>query len=185
MGKRLQNWLDKTPNKQTTSLNRRRWTKFAKLIIGKKVRYSDLTYSTGLKQRVLKQYKKKVYPQVQLTTIPKHRNPDLTVLLDQVASQEQELKSLHEIINTVQQDTLDLLVAFINGVIQTQYYSTGNHSEDMILSLQRLKECQTLQDAKKYIQTFFISDQEIFDYMKQQGWAVPEQSEVMKKLEKL
>jgi hypothetical protein len=159
-------------------------TKFAKLIIGKKVRYSDLTRAR-VKQRVLKQYKKKVYPQVQLTTIPKPRNPDLTVLLDQVASQEQELKSLHEIINTVQQDTLDLLVAFINGGIQTQYYSTGNHSEDMILSLQRLKECHTLQDAKKYIQTFFISDQEIFDYMKQQGWEVPEQSEVMKKLEKL
>lgn len=44
MGKRLQNWLDKTPNKKTKALNRRRWGKFAKWCVTTKNPLTDQPY---------------------------------------------------------------------------------------------------------------------------------------------
>jgi hypothetical protein len=74
-------------------------TKFAKIIIGKKVRYADLTYSTGLKQRVLQQYKKRIYPHVSLTTILQPHQ-DLQAQLDH---QSQEIKDLKTSLHTLQE----------------------------------------------------------------------------------
>jgi hypothetical protein len=44
MGKRLQNWLDKTPNKKTKALNRRRWGKFAQWSVSTKNPLTDQPY---------------------------------------------------------------------------------------------------------------------------------------------
>lgn len=74
-------------------------SEFAKLIVGKKINYSDLTYMQGLKQRILKQYKEKVYPQVQLTIVPQHHQ-DLQVQIDHKS---QEIKDLKTSLTTLQE----------------------------------------------------------------------------------
>jgi hypothetical protein len=67
-------------------------TKFAKLIIGKKINYSDLTYSTGLVKRVLQHYKQKVYPQVQLISLSQNQQ-DLQAQMHQQTQEIHELKT--------------------------------------------------------------------------------------------
>jgi hypothetical protein len=83
----------------------------AKLVTGKKVRDSEVTYLQGLKQRVLTKYKEDIYPLLQLRPIISPQGQNLQVQVQQLKSIVQEQQTT---IKTLQRHNVTHEQQFIN-----------------------------------------------------------------------